>query len=237
MPQSPEPLPIPPRLTPSSSYHTIPNRPKSQPNLDDILHPTLFYKDLKFTNIPTQFWWDISTLASRSPDTNRPHITCTSIEADSTTISYSAPIYATPSPGWTEDQGFFPPHLQEMLLYERNRVLVDQALVELADDGLTADVSRYRQWAITVDVLTELHHHIGNVLTKRQEERLSIMSRLQQTHALPCILPYLANRTPSPTELAFPIPLCRTSPTTIRLHGGCSRSDDGHLDDNGHWTM
>src|SRR5882762_3193721 len=237
MPQSPAPLPIPPRLTPSSSYHTVPDRPKSQPDLDDILRPALYYKDLKFTDVPTQFWWDISTLAGRSPDTNGPHVTRTSLEANGTTVSYGAPIYATPSPGWMEDQGFFPPHLQEMLLYERNRVLVDKALVELTDDGLTADVSRYCQWAITVDVLMELHHQVGIVLTKRQEERLSIMSRLQQTRALPCILPYLANRTPSPTELAFPIPLCRTSPTTIRLRGGCSGSDNGCLNNNGHWTM
>ena len=63
------------------------------------------------------------------------------------------------------------------------------------------------------------------------------MSRLQQSHALPRILPYLANRTPLPTELAFPIPLRCTSPATIHLRGGCSGSDEGHLDDNGHWTM
>ena len=63
------------------------------------------------------------------------------------------------------------------------------------------------------------------------------MSHLQQSRALPRILPYLANHTPSPTELAFPIPLRRTSPATIRLCGGCSGSDEGHLDDNGHWTM
>src|SRR5882762_4160633 len=33
MPQSLEPLPIPPHLTPSSSYHTVPDHPKSQPIL------------------------------------------------------------------------------------------------------------------------------------------------------------------------------------------------------------
>src|SRR5882762_1547009 len=146
MPQSPEPLPLPPRLTPSSSYHTIPDCPKSQPDLDDILRPALFYKDLKFTDVPTQFWWDVSTLASRSPDVNSPHITHRSTEADGAVVSYGAPVYASSIPGWTEDQGFFPPHLQEMLLYERNHTFVDHTLTELADDRLTTDVSRYHQW-------------------------------------------------------------------------------------------
>src|SRR5882762_4528326 len=237
IPQSPKPLPIPPHLTPSSSYHTVPDHPKSQPDLDNILCPALFYKDLKFTNIPTQFWWDVSTLTSRSPDVNGPHITCTSTEADGTVVLYGAPVYASSSHGWTEDQGFFPPHLQEMLLYERNCTLVDHALTELADNGLMADVSRYCQWAITIDILTELHNCISNILTKRHEERLTIMSCLQQSHALPRILPYLANRTPSPTKLTFPIPLRRTLPATIRLCGGCSGSDEGHLDNQGHWTM
>ena len=93
---------------------------------------------------------------------------------------------------------------------------MDHALAELADNGLTADVSWYHQWAITMDILTELHNRVGNILTKRHEEQLTIMSHLQQSHALPCILPYLANHTPSPTEIAFPIPLHRTSPTTTR---------------------
>ena len=71
---------------------------------------------------------------------------------------------------------------------------MDHTLVELADDRLTADVSRYHQWAITIDILTELHNRVGNVLTKRHEEQLTIMSHLQQSRALPRILLYLANR-------------------------------------------